>query len=124
MIVFGGYITTRASAVIPGVALYVALLYRVMKEKGIHEGCIEQARRLFENHLSRAKSAADSEGRIRLDDREMRPDVQQEVERRWREATPENLRRLADIEGAQDDFYRFFGFRLPPSTTAGIFRSG
>jgi enoyl-[acyl-carrier protein] reductase/trans-2-enoyl-CoA reductase (NAD+) len=79
-------LVTRASAVIPAVPLYIALLYRVMKEKGIHEGCIEQMDRLFRDYLYASRPGPlDPAGRIRLDEGEMRPDVQREVEALWKE---------------------------------------
>ena len=104
---------TRASAVIPAVPLYVAALYRVMKRKALHEGCIEQSWRLLRDFLSRWHPDVDEEGRIRLDDRELREDVQREVRSIWRVVDNENLTALTDIEGVRDDFYRFFGFRQP-----------
>ncbi|MDP1165887.1 bifunctional NADH-specific enoyl-ACP reductase/trans-2-enoyl-CoA reductase, partial [Klebsiella pneumoniae] len=74
----------RASAVIPVVPLYIALLYEVMKEKGLHEECTEQIFRLFTDRLYTEEAVpTDEEGRIRLDDWEMREEIQEEVLRRW-----------------------------------------
>lgn len=104
-------VITRASAVIPAVPLYMAILYKVMKAKGIHEGCIEQAYRLFDDFLSLDNPETDEAGRIRLDDWEMRPDVQEAVLNLWNKVDTSNLEALTDLRGVQEDFYKFFGFR-------------
>ncbi len=107
-------VVTQASSAIPVVPLYIALLFRVMKEKGTHEGCVEQAHRLFADRLYGGDAPElDAEGRIRLDDWEMRPDVQDQVRRLWDQVTGENLSALADIDGYRDDFLRLFGFGVP-----------
>jgi len=107
-------LVTRASAVIPAVPLYIALLYKVMKNKELHEGCIEQIDRLFRNYLYSDKPLAlDEEGRIRLDDREMRRDVQEEVARLWDRVTTENVERLTDIAGFRDEYLHYHGFGIP-----------
>jgi enoyl-[acyl-carrier protein] reductase/trans-2-enoyl-CoA reductase (NAD+) len=106
-------VVTRASAVIPGVPLYMAILYKIMKRKHIHEGCIEQMIRLFRDYLCVPEPRLDEEGRIRLDDLELRTDVQAEVNRVWPMVTSKNLSRLADVEGFRDEFYKFFGFNFP-----------
>ena len=105
-------LVTQSSAAIPVVPLYISILYRVMKEKGLHEGCIQQMQRLFAG-LADGTTAMDSEHRLRVDDWEMRPDVQAEVARRWEQITSENVKELADIDGYWDDFYAMFGFGLP-----------
>lgn len=104
-------LVTRASAVIPVVPLYIALLYRVMKEKGLHEDCAGQMLRLFSDRLYAAGPVpVDAQGRIRLDDREMRPDVQAEVLRRW------NLQREGepivegDLSGFREEYDHIHGF--------------
>jgi enoyl-[acyl-carrier protein] reductase/trans-2-enoyl-CoA reductase (NAD+) len=105
---------TRASAVIPAVPLYIALLYRVMKAKGLHEGCIEQMVRLYHNHLfSNHPLKLDKKGRIRLDDYEMREDVQQAVTQLWEKIDEGNIREIADIEGLKAEFLRHHGFGMP-----------
>jgi len=105
---------TRASAVIPAVPLYIALLYRVMKEKKLHEGCIQQMYRLYHDYLCGENPLqTDAEGRIRLDDWEMRPDVQNEVRSLWRRVDQDTVGRLADIEGLRDEFLRHHGFAMP-----------
>jgi len=104
-------LVTRASAVIPAVPLYIALLYRVMKEKGLHEVCIEQIDRLFRDYLySDHPLPLDEEGRVRLDDLEMRPEVQEEITRLWRQVTTENIEALSDIAGFRDEYLRYHGF--------------
>jgi enoyl-[acyl-carrier protein] reductase/trans-2-enoyl-CoA reductase (NAD+) len=104
-------LVTRASSVIPAVPLYIALLYRVMKEKGLHEACIQQIDRLFRDYLySDDPLPTDEEGRIRLDDREMLPEVQEEVRRRWQQVSSENVESLTDVAGFRDEYLRYHGF--------------
>ena len=106
-------VVTQASAAIPVVPLYISLLFRVMKEKGIHEGCIEQMRRLAFDHLADGKTPAlDAGGLIRLDDLEMREDVQAAVAELWPQVTTENLNDLSDFVGLKRDFSRLFGFEV------------
>lgn len=84
-----------------------------MKEEGIHEGCIEQIQRLYQDRLfSGAAVATDEKGRIRIDDLEMRPDVQERVASLWNEAVTENLSEISDLEGYRKDFYNLFGFAV------------
>jgi enoyl-[acyl-carrier protein] reductase/trans-2-enoyl-CoA reductase (NAD+) len=107
-------LVTRASAVIPAVPLYIALLYRVMKDKGLHEACIQQIDRLHRDYLFGPDPLPpDAEGRIRLDDREMRADVQEEVARLWRQVTTDNVERLSDIVGFREEYLRYHGFGVP-----------
>lgn len=104
-------VVTQASAAIPVVPLYMSLLFRVMKEKGLHEGCIEQMERLFADHLCRpAGPTVDSDGLIRLDDREMREDVQRAVAELWPDVETSNLTELTDFAGFKRDFNALFGF--------------
>ena len=106
-------VVTQASAAIPVVPLYLSLLPPVLRKKGLDEGCIEQIRRLFAEHLADGKDGPrDAEGRIRLDDREMRPDVQAEVLEQWPQITTENLRALTDFAGFQREFRSLFGFEV------------
>ncbi len=106
-------VVTQASSAIPVVPLYISLLFKIMKAKGIHEGCIEQARRMFADRLYAAGApVVDNHGRLRLDDWEMRDDVQTEVDRTWPRITTENLRELTDFHGYQEEFLRLFGFRV------------
>ena len=113
-IVIAKAIVTQASAAIPIVPLYMSILFRVMKERNLHEGPIEQMRRLFFDFLAYdAKPQFDSEGRIRLDDREMLPEVQSQVSALWPQVETENLRQLTDFGEFQNDFRSLFGFEVP-----------
>ncbi len=104
-------LVTQASSAIPVVPLYMALLFRVMKKKGTHEGCIEQMARFYERVYGPEQPfAADGEGRLRLDDLEMDDGVQREVARLWNSVTQENLSSVADLAGYREDFLRLFGF--------------
>ncbi|MFZ5989633.1 MAG: enoyl-ACP reductase FabV [Bacillota bacterium] len=103
-------LVTQSSSAIPVVPLYISLLYKVMKEKGIHEGCIEQIYRLFADGLYSNSLALDDLGRIRIDDLEMREDVQKEVLTLWEKVNTENVNSLSDIEGYRDEFFKLFGF--------------
>ena len=103
-------LVTQASAAIPIVPLYFAILYKVMKEQGTHEGCIEQISRLFHDRLFTAGSPRDEEGRIRMDDLELEDCVQSKVMEYWKQVTTENVKELSDIEGYWEDFYHMFGF--------------
>ena len=104
-------VVTQASAAIPVVPLYISLLFRVMKAAGIHEGCIEQMDRLLLDHVIAPEGPTlDRDGLIRLDDLEMRGDVQEEVAKRWPTVDTESLHELADYEGYKRDFNNLFGF--------------
>ncbi len=103
-------LVTQSSAAIPVVPLYISILYKVMKEKGVHEGCIEQMYRLFHDKLYGIAVRTDTNGYVRLDDYEMQPDVQEEVLKIWDALSNENLEANADLDGYWEDFYRLFGF--------------
>lgn len=104
-------LVTQASSAIPVIPLYISLLYKIMKEEGIHEGCIEQMQRLFAERLyAGSPIPTDEKGRIRIDDWEMRPDVQEKVAKLWTQAVTENLSEIGDLEGYRKDFYHLFGF--------------
>ena len=105
-------LVTQASSAIPIVPLYFAILYKVMKAKNIHEGCIEQMARLFTDKLFVETPITDEKGQIRLDDWEMREDVQKEVMDIWAQVNSDNVRKLADVEGYREDFYHLFGFQF------------
>jgi enoyl-[acyl-carrier protein] reductase / trans-2-enoyl-CoA reductase (NAD+) len=106
-------LVTQASSAIPVIPLYISLLYKIMKEKGIHEGCIEQIQRLYSQRLyTNDGIATDEKGRIRIDDWEMRDDVQELVAELWPEATTENLAEIGDLAGYRHDFYNLFGFEF------------
>ena len=104
-------LVTQASSAIPVIPLYISLLYKIMKEEGIHEGCIEQIQRLYQQRLYTGNEVpVDDNGRIRIDDLEMRPDVQAKIAKLWMEAVTENLAEIGDLEGYRKDFYNLFGF--------------
>lgn len=107
-------LVTQASSAIPVVPLYISLLYKIMKAKGLHEGCIEQITRLFAQHYGAPGGPTlDEKGRIRIDDWEMREDVQAEIDRVWDAVTTENIDDISDFAGYQQEFLRLFGFGLP-----------
>lgn len=103
-------LVTQSSAAIPVVPLYISVLYKVMKAKGTHEGCIEQMCRLFGQKGLMGNTQTDADGLIRLDDLEMADDVQQKVVEIFKTVTTENLDKTTDIAGYWDDFYKMFGF--------------
>ena len=103
-------LVTQSSAAIPIVPLYISILYKIMKEKGLHEGCIEQMYRLFHDRLYAGGVAVDNEGRIRVDDYEMLPDIQDAVAKLWEKVSDQNLDECCDIKGYWDDFFAMFGF--------------
>jgi enoyl-[acyl-carrier protein] reductase/trans-2-enoyl-CoA reductase (NAD+) len=103
-------LVTQASSAIPVVPLYISILYKLMKEKGLHEGCIEQMHRLLRDKLYVAAPVLDAENRLRPDDLEMREDVQSQVGDIWQKIDNDNLAEYADIEGYWQDFYNLFGF--------------
>lgn len=104
-------LVTQASSAIPVIPLYISLLYKIMKEEGIHEGCIEQIQRLYQDRLYTGKPIpTDDKGRIRVDDWEMRDDVQEKVDTLWKQATTESLPEIGDLEGYRKDFLNLFGF--------------
>ncbi len=104
-------LVTQASSAIPFMPLYINLLYQVMEEKGVHEGCIEQVDRLFRERLYTGGAVpVDAEGRIRIDEWELRDDVQAEVQRRWNAVTTENLSELGDNDRYREEFLRLYGF--------------
>jgi len=104
-------LVTQASSAIPVIPLYISLLYNIMKAKGIHEGCIEQIQRLYSERLYTGKPVpTDENGRIRIDDWEMREDVQEQVSSLWDKATTESLIEIGDLAGYKQDFLNLFGF--------------
>jgi len=107
-------VVTQASSAIPVVPLYISMLFKVMRELGTHEGCIEQTNRLFKDRLygENASLDLDDVGRIRLDDWEMAPEVQQKVMELWPQVNSGNLLGLTNFAEYQDEFLRLFGFGL------------
>lgn len=107
-------LVTQASAAIPVVPLYISLLYKIMKEKGLHEGCIEQMCRLFNERLfaQNGEVPVDEKGLIRIDDLEMQPDVQQTVKELWQSVNTDNILAISDLAGYRQEFYKLFGFGM------------
>ena len=109
-------LVTRSSAVIPIISLYLSILFKVMKAKGTHEGCIEQMERLFAERLytgennGAGKVPVDEENRIRVDDLEMQPDVQAEVDKLMAKVNNDNIAEICDLDGYKHDFYATNGF--------------
>ncbi|WP_338378476.1 enoyl-ACP reductase FabV [uncultured Flavobacterium sp.] len=104
-------LVTQASSAIPVIPLYISLLYKLMKEEGIHEGCIEQIQRLYADRVFTGKEIPlDEAGRIRIDDWEMRDDIQEKIAVLWEKATTENLPEIGDLAGYKQDFLNLFGF--------------
>lgn len=107
-------VVTQASSAIPVVPLYISVLFKVMKAKGLHEDCIEQIQRLFETQMYNDGCLNfDDQGLVRIDDWEMREDVQKEVFEIWPKVSTENLLELTDFVGYQQGFLKLFGFGLP-----------
>ena len=104
-------LVTQSSAAIPVVPLYITLLYKQMKAKGVHEGCIEQMARLFLDKMA-GEVETDENGFVRMDDWEMADDIQEAVAKNWDAVTSENVNELADIDGYWDEFYKMFGFKI------------
>jgi len=104
-------VVTQSSSAIPVVPLYISILFKIMKERGTHEGCIEQMYRLFHDHLYATNPPArDEEGYIRIDDLEMQDDIQAKIRVLWDQITTDNVMQLTDLQGYRDDFNRLFGF--------------
>jgi enoyl-[acyl-carrier protein] reductase/trans-2-enoyl-CoA reductase (NAD+) len=103
-------LVTQSSSAIPVIPLYISLLYKVMKENGVHEGCIEQIHRLYTERLFLDQLPTDAEGRIRIDDWEMRSDIQEKVSQLWEQASTTTLSSIGDLEGYKNDFFNLFGF--------------
>ena len=105
-------LVTQASSAIPVIPLYISLLYKIMKAEGIHEGCIEQMQRLYSERLYSSSNTipVDDKGRIRIDDWEMRADVQEQIDKLWPLATTESLPEIGDLEGYRNEFHHLFGF--------------
>lgn len=103
-------LVTQSSSAIPIVPLYISILYKVMKEMNCHEGCIEQMYRLLAEKITADGAVTDESGLIRMDDWEMRPDVQEKVSALWDKISSDNLDECADIAGYQQDFCEIFGF--------------
>ncbi|MCL4104317.1 UNVERIFIED_CONTAM: hypothetical protein GTU68_047279 [Idotea baltica] len=106
-------VVTQASAAIPAMPIYLALLFKVMKEQGIHEGCIEQVDGLFRDSLYGDQPFYDEEGRLRADRKELDPAIQEAVAVLWEQVNTDTLRDLSDFAGYKHEFLQLFGFEVP-----------
>ncbi|MEO1888657.1 MAG: enoyl-ACP reductase FabV [Cycloclasticus sp.] len=107
-------VVTQASSAIPVMPLYISMVFKVMKEQGIHEGCIDQINRLFRTQLFNggAEQNLDDTNRLRLDDWELRDDVQQACIDIWPQVTTDNLFDLTDYASYKKEFLNLFGFEI------------
>ncbi|MEQ8801990.1 enoyl-ACP reductase FabV [Haliea sp.] len=105
-------VVTQASAAIPAMPIYLAILFKVMKARGSHEGCIEQIDSLFRNSLYSPAPQLDEEGRLRADGKELDPAVQAEVAQLWQQIDTDNLHQLSDFAGYRREFLQLFGFEV------------
>lgn len=105
-------VVTQASAAIPVMPLYLALLFKVMKDQGTHEGCIEQVNGLFRDSLYGASPILDEEGRLRADLKELQPQVQDRVNELWQQVSNDNINELTDFVGYKHEFLKLFGFEV------------
>jgi enoyl-[acyl-carrier protein] reductase/trans-2-enoyl-CoA reductase (NAD+) len=106
-------LVTRSSAVIPGVSLYIALLFKKMKEKGTHEGCREQMQRMLSEKIYGEKGTVkDEKGFVRVDDWEMEPDIQDAIAAVWDHVDEKILAEQGDIEGFRKDYMELHGFEV------------
>lgn len=106
-------VVTQASSAIPVMPLYIAMVFKKMREEGIHEGCMEQIFRMFSQRLYKADGSVpetDEQNRLRLDDWELRDDIQQHCRELWPQITTENLKTLTDYELYKEEFLKLFGF--------------
>ena len=106
-------VVTQASSAIPIMPLYLSLLFKVMKEQGTHEGCIEQVYALYKDSLYGQPPCMDDEGRLRADYKELAPEVQERVKQLWDQVSNENLYEMTDFAGYKAEFLRLFGFEVP-----------
>ncbi|WP_305857329.1 enoyl-ACP reductase FabV [Balneatrix alpica] len=105
-------LVTQASSAIPIMPLYISLLYKVMKEEGTHEGCIEQINRLFRDNIYSSTPTLDEQGRYRVDGYELDDSIQAKVEALWQQVDTDSIDSLTDYQGYQAEFLRLFGFGL------------
>jgi len=104
-------VVTQASAAIPVMPLYIAICFKLMKTQGIHEGCLEQIDRMFRTQIYKDGGAdLDDSQRIRMDDWELREEIQRSVKQIWPQVTSENIFQLSDYQGYKDEFLKLFGF--------------
>ena len=106
-------LVTQASSAIPIMPLYISILYKIMKEEGTHEGCIEQIQGLFDQQLYGNDRHIDDENRLRMDGKELRDEVQAQVKELWGKVSTENVNELTDLKGYREEFLKLFGFGIP-----------
>ena len=106
-------VMTQAASAIPGMSIYLSLLFKVMKANGTHEGCIEQTTRLFKNLFVDSALQMDESGRLRMDDWELSADIQTFVKANWSKVTAENLMEISDFAGYRQAFLQMHGFDFP-----------
>lgn len=108
-------VVTQASSAIPVMPLYLAMVFRIMREQGLHEGCMQQIHRMFSTQLFKDDNSApatDDSNRLRLDDWELKEEVQEECRKLWPQVTTENLFDVTDYQLYKDEFLKLFGFGL------------
>jgi enoyl-[acyl-carrier protein] reductase / trans-2-enoyl-CoA reductase (NAD+) len=106
-------LVTQASSAIPVMPLYISILYKIMKEEGTHEGCIEQIHGLFSRQLyTSGERELDEQGRLRMDGLELKDSVQNRVKDVWDKVTTESLDELTDFRGYRQGFLKLFGFGI------------
>lgn len=105
-------VVTQSSAAIPIVPLYMSILLKAMKEQNLHEGCIEQMYRMMHDRVCVDKVVTDDKNLIRMDDYELKPEVQKAVEDKWNIVSQDNVKEVADIDGYWKEFYEIFGFGI------------
>ncbi|GAC32489.1 enoyl-ACP reductase FabV [Paraglaciecola polaris] len=105
-------LVTQASSAIPVMPLYISLIYKVMKEEGTHEGCIEQIKGLFTQRLFAESPELDEMGRLRMDGKETNDDTQAKIKVLWDQVTQENFHELSDYAGYHHEFLKLFGFDI------------
>ncbi len=103
-------VVTQASSAIPVMPLYLSMVFKIMREEGVHEGCMDQVYRLFETAIAGSTGQMDDENRMRMDDWELRDDIQQKCQALWSQVTTENLFDLTDYQLYKDEFLKLFGF--------------
>lgn len=105
-------VVTQASSAIPMMPLYLSLLFKIMKEQGTHEGCIEQVYGLYRDSICGPAPIMDQEGRLRADRKELDPEVQARVQALWGQVSSENVYQMTDFAGYKQEFLRLFGFEI------------
>ncbi len=103
-------LVTQASSAIPVMPLYISLIYKVMKEEGTHEGCIEQIYGLFTEKLLAASPETDEMNRLRMDGKETNDATQAKIKALWDQVTQDNFHQLSDYAGYHSEFLNLFGF--------------